>query len=353
VVCGAVAGTLLTIGDVGLSLYKYLNGDQSLADTLLHLGTTALESLAFAGLAKLIGAGFRFAKELYTISRAAKQAEADLKAANAARRELRLGSCLTGNSFSADTPVLLADGKTKPIADVRVGDRVLSTDPATGSAAGQPVTALISDTDAVLTDVAVDPATGADVVLHTTPHHPFWSAGVRRWIDAADLPVGSLLRTPDGGSARVTGVRTYPGKQVMHNLTVATSHTYYVGRGATAVLVHNAGGCLDGELEYVVTDPATGNIITDIDSIENGELWELKSGIPWWEDEAWLSKQLDEKFQAYLDARKQLPPEYRDAVIGFRFTNPKIDAKTRAVITARLQQLAHDAGVQLKIEFAG
>ncbi|MEU6205842.1 hypothetical protein ABZ814_19940 [Micromonospora musae] len=89
-----------------------------------------------------------------------------------------------------------------------------------------------------------------------------------------------MLRTTDGEPVRVTGVRTYPGRQVMHNLTVAETHTYYVAAGSTTLLVHNVGGCLDGEIEYDVTDPITGKIVTDIDSIENGELWELKSRNP-------------------------------------------------------------------------
>ncbi|MEU4369407.1 polymorphic toxin-type HINT domain-containing protein [Micromonospora chersina] len=352
VVCGIVLGTLVTIGDVGLNIYRYINGDQGLADTLLNLGTLVLESLLFAGLAKLVGAGFKAAKQLYAISRAAKQAEADLKAANKARQGLRLRSCLTGNSFSAETPVVLADGGSKPIADVRVGDRVLATDPTTGVTTAQRVTKLISNTDTALTDVTVAPRTGPATTVHTTPHHPFWTSDSRRWVDAAALRVGSTLRTTTGEPVRVTGVRTYPGRQVMHNLTVAETHTFYVAAGSTTLLVHNVGGCLDGEVEYDVIDPATGKIVTDIDSIENGELWELKSGIPWWGDEEWMVEQIDGKFAKYLKCRTLLPPDYRDAVIAFRFTNKKIDSKTREVITARLKQLAEDAGVQWKIEFA-
>src|SRR4051794_28436660 len=33
------------------------------------------------------------------------------------------------NSFTATTPVLMADGDDEPIADVRVGDQVVATDP--------------------------------------------------------------------------------------------------------------------------------------------------------------------------------------------------------------------------------
>jgi hypothetical protein len=105
VVCGAVAGTLLTITDVGLDIYKYVNGDQSLSDTLLHLGTDALETLAFNGLAKLIGAGFRAAKELYTLSKAAEKATADLEAANKALWKLKVATCLLGGAAGAASRV--------------------------------------------------------------------------------------------------------------------------------------------------------------------------------------------------------------------------------------------------------
>ncbi|MEU4560530.1 ALF repeat-containing protein [Actinoplanes sp. NPDC023936] len=105
VVCGAVAGTLLTIGDVGLNIYKLINGDQSLAQTLLKLGVTALESLAFLGLAKLVGAGFNLTRHLYAISRATRQAEADIKAINKSVWQLRISACLVGAaSLTAAAP---------------------------------------------------------------------------------------------------------------------------------------------------------------------------------------------------------------------------------------------------------
>lgn len=47
-------------------------------------------------------------------------------------------ACRAGpNSFSGDTAVLMADGSSKPIAKVKVGDKVLATDPETGRAAGR------------------------------------------------------------------------------------------------------------------------------------------------------------------------------------------------------------------------
>lgn len=42
------------------------------------------------------------------------------------------------NSFTADTPVTLADGTQEPIEDVKVGDKVLATDPYTGQTKAEP-----------------------------------------------------------------------------------------------------------------------------------------------------------------------------------------------------------------------
>ncbi|KAA9381614.1 hypothetical protein F5972_01940 [Microbispora cellulosiformans] len=42
------------------------------------------------------------------------------------------------NNFVPGTAVLLADGSTKPIEDVQIGDRVKSTDPKTGETSSRP-----------------------------------------------------------------------------------------------------------------------------------------------------------------------------------------------------------------------
>ncbi len=54
-------------------------------------------------------------------------------AANPVARSL--GSCLT-NSFTGDTLVLMADGTRKPIKDVKLGDKVMATDPITVNRTG-------------------------------------------------------------------------------------------------------------------------------------------------------------------------------------------------------------------------
>jgi len=143
------------------------------------------------------------------------------------------------HSFDPGTPVLMANGTTRPIKDVRVGDQVLTTDPASGTTTARTVEALHRNRDTDLADVTVA-AGGTVTTIRTTQHHPFWDAAAGRWTDAARLTPGrSTLVDPSGGTVRVLDVRAYAGEREMRDLTVATVHTYYVLAAAQAVLVHN------------------------------------------------------------------------------------------------------------------
>ncbi|MEU8238903.1 LamG-like jellyroll fold domain-containing protein [Actinoplanes missouriensis] len=170
------------------------------------------------------------------------------------------------HSFDPSTRVLMADGTTKPIKDVKVGDKVTATDPASGTTSAQTVTTLHNNRDTELADVTVstkpEPASDKNgthqgkgdrstrgptsTVLKTTQNHPFWDATTRRWVEAADLEPGkSMLVAPDGDTRYVTLVRTYQGAQQMRDLTVDVIHTYYVLAGATPILVHNCDPSVD------------------------------------------------------------------------------------------------------------
>jgi RHS repeat-associated protein len=151
------------------------------------------------------------------------------------------GAC-SRNSFDPATLVLMADGTAKPIKDVKRGDQVAATDPATGASSAQRVTALHDNRDTELTDLIVSDGKGRPRVVHTTQHHPFWDETRGAWVDAAKLKRGDALRSTDGAKAEhVVAVNSFTGQHRMLNLTVNVVHTYYVMAGNSAVLVHNCG----------------------------------------------------------------------------------------------------------------
>ena len=150
-----------------------------------------------------------------------------------------MGGCK--DSFAPDTPVLLADGKTKPIKSLKVGDNVESANPANGKPAGaRPVAATIVNHDNNLLDVTVSTGHSHTAVIHTTTEHPFWDATTHTWVDAENLVPGhSLASTSSSSHPVVLAVKHTPGSANRFNLTVEQLHTYYVLAGSVPVLVHN------------------------------------------------------------------------------------------------------------------
>jgi pretoxin HINT domain-containing protein len=143
------------------------------------------------------------------------------------------------------TKVLLADGKTKSIEDVKVGDKVVATDPKTGKTRLEPVIAAFSGiayTNLVQITVDTDGKRGHRTgVITATEHHKFWDPTHRQWTRADRLIRGATLRTPAGTRVKVVRVSFGPGHPVVLDLTVADVHTYYVEADGTPVLVHNCG----------------------------------------------------------------------------------------------------------------
>ncbi|MEU6818802.1 ricin-type beta-trefoil lectin domain protein [Streptomyces sp. NPDC046860] len=148
--------------------------------------------------------------------------------------ELRT-ACRT-NSFPGSTQVVLADGRRKALRDVRPGDLLLATDPATLRTRGEPVTRTFHHTATDLLDVVL--ADGGS--LTTTPGHRFFVTG-RGWTLASDLRAGDALRGPDGTPRRVTEVsgRHESRPRTVYDLTVSGLHTFYAVAENSPVLVHN------------------------------------------------------------------------------------------------------------------
>ncbi|MGW5392813.1 polymorphic toxin-type HINT domain-containing protein, partial [Streptomyces koyangensis] len=178
------------------------------------------------------------------------------------------------NSFTPGTKVLMADGSKKAIENIKTGDTVLATDPATGETKAQPVAATIIGTgDKTLVTVTIrtdgDPAPESALSLPTgdkavaldtsqlhpgdegasgpetgaivaTDGHPFWVPELDKWLDADQLKPGQRLYTSAGTWIQITDISITSRHATVHNLTVTDTHTYYVLAGETPVLVHNS-----------------------------------------------------------------------------------------------------------------
>ncbi|WP_433336145.1 polymorphic toxin-type HINT domain-containing protein [Spirillospora sp. CA-294931] len=152
------------------------------------------------------------------------------------------GGC-KGNSFVPGTAVLMANGAPKPIDKIKVGDKVLATDPQTGKTSPQTVLTTYSSTGTkALVQVTVDTdgkqgtKTGKVVA---TDDHPFYLPTTNQWVDAGQLKPGMWLRTSAGAYVQVAATKTWTKYTRAHNLSVDTARTYYVLADRTPALVHN------------------------------------------------------------------------------------------------------------------
>ncbi|MFV2088583.1 polymorphic toxin-type HINT domain-containing protein, partial [Micromonospora sp. LOL_021] len=148
------------------------------------------------------------------------------------------------NSFASATLVLMADGSTKKIEQVEVGDMVLATDPETGRTAQKSVTDTITGAgDKSLVAVTIESDKGnpgaEGKTLIATDRHPFWLPKLDKWVDADDLEIGQWLRTSTGTYVQISAISRWVERRTVYNLTVADIHTYYVLADNTPVLVHN------------------------------------------------------------------------------------------------------------------
>ena len=181
---------------------------------------------------------------------AGEEAEASQGLSRLERAAQRAGKgcnlCLT-----ADTPVQMADGSTKRIRDVQVGDQVLSRDPATGKDEAKTVTSTIERHAPSVVDVALhDAKTGASETLTCTPEHPFYVAG-QGFVEAGSLGIGTSLVSRAGPALQVTDLTWQKNKAqelastsglggyTVYNLTVDGDHTFFVGTTGGGTWVHN------------------------------------------------------------------------------------------------------------------
>ncbi len=277
----------------------------------------------------------------------------DIDALEGDLAETAARECARSHSFTADTRVLMANGQGKRIEDVKVGDEIANAAPGGSTLEKHRVIAVHrTTTDTDFTRLTFETTEGKKSI-ESTSNHPYYDASTHSWTHAGDVKAGDRLQTLEGAEVTVLTAVSYMKPQVTYDLTIEDLHTYYVLAGTTPVLVHNTGpgcGLLEGERDYDVYHPETGNRITDIDHVGGGVLWEEKSAL--YGDDGWISKQIDGKLKKYIEARQYMPG-YENAPIGFRLTNPSIDPRFRSALESHIDNLRQaNPGVDIRLEFA-
>ncbi|MFP3967579.1 polymorphic toxin-type HINT domain-containing protein [Actinomadura fulvescens] len=198
---------------------------------------------------------------------AAKAAPASAKKTNSSSSGRSAASTCAKKSFVPGTAVLMADGTQKAIDKLKVGDKVLATNPETGKTAPQTVLSTFASAgvkNLVALTIDLDGGRGHKTgTLTATDNHPFWLPDQKQWTEAGKLKPGMWLRTSAGTHVQITGRKTRTGYQRVHNLSVDVDHTYYVAAAATPVLVHNCGNHPDDRPGLDFTDAGRQQVYDD------------------------------------------------------------------------------------------
>lgn len=181
--------------------------------------------------ARVASLAARHTDDVVKVAKKGRRLADDVRDASSCAADL-VGSA---NSFTGGTRVRMADGTTKRIEEVKVGDLVLATDPTTGRTESRPVTALVVGQGQK--DLVELQLSGGKLVA--TQGHPVWAGNRGAWVDAGDLDPGDRVVSADRRMAAVTASREWTGYQRVYNLTVDGFHTYYVVAGSVDLLVHN------------------------------------------------------------------------------------------------------------------
>ncbi|MBQ1337943.1 MAG: hypothetical protein IIY32_06450, partial [Thermoguttaceae bacterium] len=142
--------------------------------------------------------------------------------------------------FVAGTQILMADGTTKPIEEIRPGDQVLAADhlnPEEKPAAAN-VVRFFDNGEKDVVKLIFDGRDAEPEEIVCTPNHRFYVIG-KGWVSAKDLQLGDFCLSANGERIAFTSRETLEEKQRVYNFEVQGKHTYFVENGACFVLVHN------------------------------------------------------------------------------------------------------------------
>jgi hypothetical protein len=131
----------------------------------------------------------------------------------------------SGWCFLSGTPILMADGTTKLIEQIKIEDKVLAFNEETGNMQEDEVVKL-----------SVRNAKKYLIInesLKVTPEHPFYSEG--KWVKIGSLKIGDKLLKYPGQIQEITSIKEVEEETTVYNLEAEPSHTYF----ANGLLVHN------------------------------------------------------------------------------------------------------------------
>ncbi len=180
------------------------------------------------------------------------------------------GGAEKGGCFLAGTQILMANGRTKSIEDLVIGDEILTR---LSDINGKKVKATIQGTSS-------HKVGGYLVVngkLRVTPEHVVFSNG--EWKEMARVRVGDTMIDTTGNSVRVDSMEVVnaPGTEV-YNIVVNKYHTYF----ADGLYVHNAekGGGVRSNFKdtaafKTVRTSGSGNATMDFDLPDNVTSWRV------------------------------------------------------------------------------
>jgi hypothetical protein len=134
-----------------------------------------------------------------------------------------------GGCFVGDTPVLMGNGETKPIKDIRAGDVILTR---MNELSERMVKAVVNRTfKHTVSEYLV-----VNGYLKVTPEHNVYVSG--RWMTAGEMRVGDFLLNKDNQWERVFAIEKRTGTFEVYNLEIDQYHTFF----ANGVYVHNDKG---------------------------------------------------------------------------------------------------------------
>jgi Pretoxin HINT domain len=139
------------------------------------------------------------------------------------------------------TKVLTSNGSVRDIEAIKTGDWVKSWDPKTQKeTSSYVVNVLQSNKRNKYATLAFETRAGPETITATSGH--LLLGGDGKWRQIGTIAVGERIVTVDGPALVLSNGQS-AGVGMVYDLTVATTSTFYVTTGPTAVLVHNQDAC--------------------------------------------------------------------------------------------------------------